>query len=93
MKIKTDFVTNSSCASFVIPRKKLNDHQIHLIEEHITYGKMLMMPSAENREKWTIIIEDDEVFGETSMDNFNMLKYLLNFVKVKEKHIKYEGCY
>lgn len=93
MKIKTDFVTNSSCASFVIPRNKLTDYQVHLIEEHITYGKMLMMPSAENREQWTIIVEDDEIFGETSMDNFNMLKYLLNFVKVKEKHIKYEGCY
>jgi hypothetical protein len=103
MKFKTDFVTNSSCASFVIAKDKLTDLQIELIKNHIEAARMYSKNFVRENEydphtdfgyddPWKITIMENSVCGETSMDNFDMMHFLL-IIGVKEEDIQYEGCY
>lgn len=90
MKIKSDFVTNSSSASFVISKNVLNSNQIHMIRDHIR----VVENSGENYgspQAWNIEETDNEMRGDTSMDNFNMFDYLQEVVGVKRKDIFYDG--
>lgn len=98
MKIKTDHVTNSSCASFVIAKKNLTNLQIELIINHIEAAKMYNQQVCAGDsdfgwyDEWKINDLKNSIAGETSMDNFDMLKFLL-VIGVKEEDIQYEGCY
>ncbi len=95
MKIKTDFVTNSSCASFVIDKKSLTNIQIFLIQEHHEFCKQYHPQSLEytpDHSGWRLSDVDNKIFGDTSMDNFDMLWFLLE-IGINEDHIKYKGCY
>lgn len=104
MKTKIDFVTNSSCASFVIHKKHLSAIQIELIKNHIqaaedySKGKILddgMGPRVRDfgwLDPWNITELKNSISGETSMDNFDMLAFLIA-IGVNEDHIQYEGCY
>jgi len=105
MKIKTDHVTNSSCASFVIQKKNLTNIQIFLINNHLDFIKQYH-PSALSYNSylgkddmdditstgWNITEKEDTIEGETMMDNFDMLG-LLAEIGVDEDHIEYHGCY
>jgi len=100
MKIQCDFVTNSSCASFVIPKHFLSPQQIELIHDHIDASEEFVDhhrgPQTQiynhPHDAWHIMETDDEISGDTTMDNFDMLWFLMQ-IGVNEKHIKYEGCY
>ena len=95
MKIKTDHVTNSSCASFVIERKNVTELQKYLIENHLEFAKKFHPPSVEytpNHSGWNISIDEDRISGDTSMDNFDMLWFLLE-IGLNQDDINYEGCY
>jgi len=98
MKIKTDHVTNSSCASFVIAKDKLTSIQIELIKNHIEAAKMYNqnLPGDENSfgwyDGWSINDLENSIAGDTSMDNFDMMRFLLT-IGVDEDDIQWEGCY
>jgi len=95
MKIKTDFVTNSSCASFIIEKRNLSNIQILLIQNHHEFCKQYHPKSLEytpDHSGWGISETGDLIMGDTGMDNFDMLWFLLE-IGINEDHIEYKGCY
>lgn len=100
MKLKIDFVTNSSCASFVILKEKLTNLQLMSIRHHTAVANMFLNRDLDNLESWdwdnsdgwSIEETETEVKGSTSMDNFDMLWFLTK-IGVNEEDINYEGCY
>ena len=77
MKTRYGFVSNSSSSSFVIKLDDITAKQLKLIECHEIKGRKIDIPYA-NTDAWGIEVSDDEVRGETSMDNFNMRQFLEN---------------
>lgn len=105
MKFKTDLVTNSSCASFVIAKNNLSQLQIDLIKNHIEAAKMFSKGYVKEDpdglgphcdfgwlDEWSITELENSIAGETTMDNFDMMGFLLA-IGVDEDDIQYEGCY
>lgn len=78
MKIRSDFVTNSSSSSFIIAKKHLDDDQIVAIHIHRELAIKLGMLSedAYYAYPWSIQENDDYIAGDVSMDNFSMHDFL-----------------
>jgi hypothetical protein len=76
MKIRKDFVTNSSSSSFVISKRHLDDDQILAINEHISLGKKMGMSSCSFENMWDIDENDEYIGGYTYQDNFDMHDFL-----------------
>ena len=99
MRLKTEFITNSSCASFTILKHYLSPHQIELIYDHINESNNYIVHRGPQREifngpgsQWNIVETETSIEGNTSMDNFDMTWFLLQ-IGVDEDHIEMRGCY
>lgn len=81
MKIKKDFITNSSSASFIIGLHDITAWQLHEIYEHVDIA---------GEDAWEIHQNRDFVKLYTFMDNFDMYEYLVkigvDMTKVEEWH-------
>ena len=85
VKLKTDHVTNSSSASFVIAKAYLSNDQITKIHNHIEEGKK-MNPNIYTTPAWIINEDEHTLWGDTSMTNFDMM-WFLQEIGVDEKYI------
>lgn len=80
MKIREGFVSNSSSSSFVIDRSAVTPSQIFSIVHHIDCAKELGLTAdtgyCAEFDAWTITLHPGYIRGYTSMDNFDMRKFL-----------------
>lgn len=91
MKIKADFITNSSSCSFTIATSYLNEMQIVAIINHIEFAFLLdqLYPDKWNfgwAEKWKVDVYSDRIEVDTSMDNFDMETFI-RAIRVPEEAI------
>lgn len=74
MKVREDFVTNSSSSSFIINKRHLDADQLEAIRRHDEIGEALGLEYA--TERWCIEENNKYIGGHTSMDNFDMYEFL-----------------
>lgn len=80
MRIKVDFVTNSSSASFTIPKRNINIIQKVLLFHHLNVFYAYMAAKFKKKhgyipssgDEWIIIERSTTIYGATTMDNFDM---------------------
>lgn len=90
MKVRRDFVTNSSSSSFVINKKHLDQEQIEAIHRHSEIGEELGIDYSE--EAWFIEENRYYIGGYTYMDNFSMEEFLEK-IDVNAKDIEWSDMY
>lgn len=98
MKLKPDFITNSSSANFVINKKHLTLEEIVLIKNHYEIAALIdeqngvidLMEYAGKYDEWDITETENEIKGFTSMTNFSMRRYLTEILGIPEEAIEYD---
>ena len=84
MKIRIDFVTNSSSSSFTIRKSTLSEKQIQAIWNHSALGEKLNLDYFDD--SWKIVETDEFITGETSMDNFDM-RELFDIIGIRHTQV------
>ena len=90
MKLRTGFVSNSSSASFAVPRVYVSEEQLEHIRDHIKYAAEQWPSDFDNdaSDEWTICEGADVIEGFTDMDNFDMLAFL-GYLGIHEGLVRY----
>ena len=91
MKIRINFVSNSSSSSFVIEKKNLSKKQIqriHDYEDSIMFEREVGN-SDPRYYQWEITEKEDTIEGYTSMDNFDFKEYL-DALGIDDEDIKWD---
>ena len=88
MKTRLGFVSNSSSASFIIARKNLTEDQENSLRWHIEKGARHGI-RADKHDRWTVRFTKEQVYGSTSMTNFDMRKFM-RIIGIADEHIKWE---
>lgn len=70
MKIRTDYVTNSSSSSFIISKKDLTPLQIYQMRNFKKVAEDLKLDSYNEVDGWYVSERNDFFLGSTIMDNF-----------------------
>jgi hypothetical protein len=90
MKIKQDFVTNSSSSSFIVKLSDITELQKYQILNHyeVAKEKGWLNEYCSEGDAWSNIEEKDgELIGSTYMDNFDMEEFMekigVNVTKAK----------
>lgn len=104
MKIRKDFVTNSSSASFIVDKKNLTEKQKELLLKYMEIYKEIFINAGfeeydhektiENEEYycedyWKIKDVGNDIEGWTIMDNGDMKKFM-NIIEIDFKNVEYE---
>ena len=78
MKIKQDFVTNSSSSSFIVKLEDITALQyMQLLDHYKTAENMKILEEyAGEMDKWRIVVDGENLVGDTYMDNFNMQSFM-----------------
>jgi hypothetical protein len=77
MKIRGGLVSNSSSSSFIVAIEDLTSTQLDQIENHIEVGKKFDMDCCHPGLAWSLkVIGGTVLRGKTSMDNFDMYKFM-----------------
>ena len=72
MKIRTDFVTNSSSSSFIIAKRNLNSDQLEAIRKHWKIAIGMGLVDKKWDYPWQIRENKDYITGYVFMDNFQI---------------------
>lgn len=105
MKTRNGFVSNSSSSSFILLRDILSEKQFDMIVDYEEWVKFFIeldqkkgSPEKLNDrfsyydDSWRIVVNDDYIFGETSMDNFSMYDYF-DFIGVDQDFVSWGDGY
>jgi hypothetical protein len=98
MKIRNGFVSNSSSSSFVILKDAINEEQQSAILNYVDYISGIISNLPENSFEyydsppWYIKEYDTFIFGETSMDNFDMGE-LFKYINVNDDYVCFDEGY
>jgi hypothetical protein len=91
MKLRLDFITNSSSSSFFINLDRITEVQKLLIQNHIEVSEILKQKTYRGPyDAWEIKVEDDKIHGWTGMDNFDMYEFL-QLIGIDKDHIHIDG--
>ena len=83
MKIRTGFVSNSSSCSFTLLTNSLTKDQIYQIKNYITVAPCYGLDINPNSNYvWHIEELENALKISIDMDDFNMLDYIQNYLKI-----------
>lgn len=90
MKIRTDFVTNSSSSSFVICKRVLDKDQIQAIHEHVEMMEKLgLTREPDYANPWEIKESEHFISGYTWMDNLSIYR-LFELIDIPDRFVDWD---